>query len=174
MAGVFQVEKPYFNINAANVYGALGSVRHRGVELSLAGKLTDSISVVGGVILIQPRLSGDPIDRGVVGAIPPGPRPRFGLLSITYQPPSWGDFALDTQIYNASGKTAHSDNLVSTRDWTEVNLGARYGFKIWGASASLRAQAQNITNRFVWDVDGGGNFFPRSPQRYMLSLAADF
>ena len=174
VAGVFQVEKPYFNTNAANVYGALGSVRHRGIELSLAGKVTDGISVVGGLILIQPRLSGDPVDRGVVGAVPPGPRPRFGLLSITYQPPSWGDFAIDTQIYNASGKTAHNDDQIYTRGWTEVNLGARYGFKIWGAPASLRAVAQNLTNRFVWDVDNGGNFFPRSPRRYNLSLSVDF
>ncbi len=98
IAGLFQVEKPYYNLNATNVYGALGAVRHRGAEISLAGKISDSISVVGGVIFIQPRLSGEPIDRGLVGRIPPGPRPRFGLLSVTYQPPSWGGFALDAQI----------------------------------------------------------------------------
>lgn len=174
IAGLFQVEKPYYNLNAANVFGALGTVRHRGAEISLAGKIGDSISVVGGVIFIQPRLSGEPIDRGLVGPIPPGPRPRFGLLSITYQPPSWGGFALDTQIYNASGKTAHSDDLLYTRSWTEVNLGARYGFKIGDAPASLRAQVQNVTNHFGWNTDSGGAFFPRSPRRYSANIAVDF
>lgn len=174
IAGLFQVEKPYFNINTANIYGALGSVRHRGAEFSLAGKIGDSVSVVGGLIFIQPRLSGEPVDRGVVGPKPPGPRPRFGLLSITYQPPSWGGFALDSQLNNASGKTAHSDNLISTHGWTEVSLGARYRFKLWDTSASLRAQVQNITNHFVWDVDSGGAFFPRSPRRFSANLAVDF
>jgi iron complex outermembrane receptor protein len=47
IAGVFQVDKPYYNINTSNIYGALGTVRHRGIELSLSGKVGDSITLVG-------------------------------------------------------------------------------------------------------------------------------
>jgi len=32
----------------------------------------------------------------------------------------------------------------------------------------------NITNRFVWDVNSNGGFFPRSPRRFLANLAVDF
>ncbi|MHB1205636.1 MAG: TonB-dependent receptor [Rhodospirillaceae bacterium] len=174
VAGVFQVEKPYFNVNAANVFGNLGTVRHRGVELSLAGTVVEGVSVVGGMTLIQPRLSGDPVDRGVVGRIPPGPRPRFALMSVTYQPPSWGGFSVDAQVYNNSEKTAHSDNLLNSQGWTEFNLGARYNFSFFGAPASLRVQAFNLTNNYAWNADNSGAFFPRAPRRFIANFTADF
>ena len=39
VAGVFQVEQPYFSYDAANFFGPAGTVRHRGIELSIAGRL---------------------------------------------------------------------------------------------------------------------------------------
>jgi iron complex outermembrane receptor protein len=174
VAGVFQVEKPYFNLNAANVYGELGTVRHRGIELSLSGPLFEGLNVVGGMTLIQPRLSGEPVQRGLVGRIPPGPRPRFALLSLTYQPPSWGGFSVDTQVYNNSEKTAHSDNLINSQGWTEVNMGMRYNFTLFSYPASFRAQVSNITNNYAWNADNSGAFFTRAPRRFQMNLTTDF
>ncbi len=55
-----------------------------------------------------------------------------------------------------------------------MNLGARYGFKIGDAPASLRAVVQNVTNHFGWNTDSGGAFFPRSPRRFNANIAVDF
>lgn len=174
VAGVFQVEKPYFNVNAANVFGPLGTVRHRGVELSLSGTLTEGLRVVAGMTLIQARLSGEPVTRGIVGPIPPGPRPRFALASLTYQPPSWGGFSVDAQVFSNSGKVAHSDNLLNSEGWTEFNLGARYAFTFFGAPASLRVQAFNLGNTYAYNSNGSGAFFPRAPRRVLANFTADF
>ncbi len=174
VAGVFQVEKPYFNINAANVFGALGTVRHRGVELSLAGSLFEGLNVVGGTTLIQARLSGEPVDRGLVGRIPLGPRPRSSFVSLTYQPLSWGRFSVDTQVYVNSDKTVRSDNTFNSEGWVEANVGVRYNFTLWDAPASFRAQLSNIANNYAWNSNNSGAFFPRSPRRFLMNLTADF
>ncbi len=34
VAGVFEVKKPYFNLDRTNVWGPFGDVRHRGIEAS--------------------------------------------------------------------------------------------------------------------------------------------
>ncbi len=174
VAGVFQVEKPYFNLNSANVYGALGTVRHRGVELSLAGNLFEGLNVVAGTTLIQPRLSGEPVSRGIVGPIPPGPRPRSSFVNLTYQPQAWGGFSIDGQIYSNSEKTARSDNSFNSEGWVEANVGFRYRFTLWDAPAAVRAQLSNITNNYAWNSDSSGAFFPRSPRRFLVNLTADF
>ena len=38
IAGIFNVEKPYFDLDAAGFFTELGTVEHRGVEVSLAGR----------------------------------------------------------------------------------------------------------------------------------------
>jgi iron complex outermembrane receptor protein len=174
VAGVFQVEKPYFNVNGANVFGALGTVRHRGVELSLAGKLADGLTVVGGAVLIQPRVSGDPVNRGVVGPVPVGPSPRFALLSLQYQVPEVKGLSLDGQVQNGGAQVARPDGRLYIPDWTQFNAGARYVFRAWNTPASVRVQAFNITNAYSWNVSPNGSFSVRSPRNVKITLAADF
>ena len=174
VAGVFQVEKPYFSLNAANVFGPSGQVRHRGIELSLAGRVIEGLTVVGGAVLLQPRVSGDAVDRGIVGRIPLGPRERFALITLQYQPVSWGGLGIDGQVTNNSGQVARTDNRLRVGGITQLNLGARYNFKLADVPASLRAQMQNVTNAFAWNVSNSGSFSPRSPRRFYVTLAADF
>ena len=174
VAGVFQVEKPYFSLNAANVFGPSGQVRHRGIELSLAGRVIEGLTVVGGAVLLQPRVSGDAVDRGIVGRIPLGPRERFALITLQYQPVSWGGLGIDGQVTNNGGQVARTDNRLRVGGITQLNLGARYNFKLADVPASLRAQMQNVTNAFTWNVSNSGSFSPRSPRRFYVTLAADF
>ena len=174
VAGVFQVEKPYFNVNAANVFGPLGAVRHRGLEVSLAGQVIEGLSVVAGMVLLEPRISGDAVDRGIVGPIPVGPKPGNYLFNLQYFPPAWKGFGLDGQVGGTSSQMAHSDNLLKNPGSAYLNLGARYTFKLVEVPTSLRVQVQNVTNAFAWNVNSSGSFFPRSPRRLTASVTADF
>jgi iron complex outermembrane receptor protein len=174
VAGVFQVEKPYFNVNTSNVFGALGTVRHRGVELSVAGKLAEGLTIVGGTVLIEPRVSGDPVDRGVVGAVPVGPAPRFALVSLQYQVPAVKGLSLDGQVQNGSAQVARSDGRLYVPDWTQFNAGARYIFKMYNVPTSVRFQAFNITNAYSWTVSPNGSFSVKSPRNFRITIAADF
>jgi iron complex outermembrane receptor protein len=174
VAGVFQVEKPYFNVNTSNVFGALGTVRHRGVELSVAGKLAEGLTIVGGTVLIEPRVSGDPVNRGVVGPVPVGPAPRFALVSLQYQVPAVQGLSIDGQVQNGSAQVARSDGKLYVPDWTQLNAGARYIFKMYTVPASVRFQAFNITNAYSWTVSPNGSFSVKSPRNFRVTIAADF
>ena len=175
VAGVFEFKRPYFNVNAANVYGPLGAVRHRGVEVSLTGRaFTEGLTLVGGLILLQPRVSGETVARGLIGPIPMGQTPRTVQFSAQYQPPAWGGFSIDSQINSTADQVASADNAFKINGTTMLNVGARYSFKIGAVPASVRAQIQNVANAFGWNIGSSGGFFPKPPRRLIFTLAADF
>jgi len=174
VAGVFQVEKPYFTLNAQNVFGPSGHVRHRGIELSLAGRLIEGLTAVGGVVLLEPRVSGDAVDRGVIGEVPVALRGRVALLNLQYQPPEWRGFGVDGSVTNLSGQYSRNDNSYKVGGITTFDIGMRYNFRVNDVPASFRAQMQNVLNTFAWNVNPSGNFGTHSPRKFRLSLAADF
>lgn len=69
---------------------------------------------------------------------------------------------------------ARPDNLLETPAFTQLNLGLRYVFTAKGVPSSLRAQVQNVTNAYGWQASSSGQFFPRTPRRVIVTLAADF
>lgn len=174
VAGLFQVEKPYFNLDRNDVFGPLGQVRNRGVEMSLAGPLAPGLTVVAGAVMIDPRLSGDPVSRGLVGPVPVGPAPLTGQISLQYAPASWHGFSLDGALNSGSAQVASIDNRLKVPAWTEFNLGARYTFKVRGVPASIRAQLANAANAFIWGVNPDGSFWTQAPQNFRVTFAADF
>lgn len=174
VAGVFEVQKPYFNLDAATVFGPLGHVRNRGLEISVTGEIAPGLDLVAGMTLLQPRLSGEPVDRGIVGPVPIGPRPRYSTLSLTYRPAAWENFSIDLLVTESSARVAHNDNVLKLPAWVDVTLGARYAFRLYGAPAALRVRALNVTNNYGWTLTNGGGFFPRPARRVISSLTVDF
>ncbi len=72
VAGAFSISKPYFNLDPASRYRQLGTLTNRGIELSLTGKLAPGLSLVGGMLLLDPRISGEAVDSGLIGRRPVG------------------------------------------------------------------------------------------------------
>ncbi len=174
VAGVFQVEKPYFNVNAANIYGPFGDVRHRGIEFSLTGQPIPGLRMLGGFVLIDPRISGDAVDQGLIGPVSVSIKTRSVLLSLNYQPKEWRGFGIEGTAQHTGPMFAHPDNMLKLKDNTLFNVGARYNFNVKGVPASIRVQALNVTDVFTWNVTYTGNFLQRPPRRYVVTLAADF
>jgi iron complex outermembrane recepter protein len=174
VAGVFEVKKPYFNLDRANVWGPFGEVRHRGIEASLAGQPFEGLNVVAGIMLLQARVRGDAVDRGLLGKVPVGQFPRNSLIQIQYQPAAWNGFGIDMSFYEGGGQMTVPDNSFKSDGYRQLNAGIRYYFKIGKAPASFRANVYNITNAYDWNIGGAGAWFPRSNRRYTFNLAADF
>lgn len=173
VAGVFQVEKPYFTVNTANRYGPAGNVRHRGVEFSATGQIIEGLRAVGGFVLIDPRISGDAVDKGLIGPVEISPKPRSVLMSLQYQPAMWRGFGIDGQVNHVGPQFVHLNNELRIKGTTQFNVGARYNFKISAVPASLRFQALNVNDVFTWNITPTSAFLVRPPRRYVLTLAAD-
>jgi iron complex outermembrane receptor protein len=181
VAGVFDVRKPYFNLDADLVYRELGTVRHRGVELSLAGQPIEGLSVVAGAVLLDADVSGEVVDLGRIGPKPVGTTKRIVRANFDYRLPFLDGVSVDLGITNQAAQVASAlsyaelgGKQLTTDPQTIFDIGARYRFEAGGTPATLRAQVTNVFDTYRWKVGGNSAFRFIDERRVMLSLAADF
>lgn len=175
VAGLFDIRKPYFQIDVADgVYRVLGDVRHRGAELSLSGEPADGLNVVAGAVLLDPRVTGAAVEDGRLGVRPIGRTRTVLNLYLDYRPPSFDRLSIDFGLLYNGRRVARADNSLYLPARTTLDLGARYRFRIGAAPATLRVQVKNLTNRFGWRVFSSGGFSPNLKRRAVASITADF
>ena len=174
VAGLFDVRKPYFNTDEANVYTILGDVRHRGVELSLSGNPVDNLSIVAGAVLMEPRVTGEAVELGRVGRKPLGQSATILRGNADYRMPFLPGVSLDLAVSWYGERPASRDNLVSVDPYALIDLGARYRFKLGKSPATFRVQMQNVTNAYAWSIVGSNSYGLMDKRRFTAFLAADF
>ena len=175
VATVFEIKKPYLSLNNVNLFTQVGDVRHRGVEISVAGEVVEGVRIVAGSVFLQARISGDLVNQGRIGRVPIGRTPRFTRFDVDYAPKVWNGLSLDMQIDNHSSRVATADNLARIPGRTLVNLGGRYKFKAFDTPASVRFQVRNVFDTFAWDINVSQlSFVTEEQRRFLLTLAADF
>jgi iron complex outermembrane receptor protein len=181
VAGVFDVRKPYFNLDPDRVFRELGTVRHRGIELSLAGQPIEGLSVVAGAVFLDADVSGEAVDLGIIGRKPVGTTRRTMRANFDYRLPFFEPLSVDLGINSLAGKVASAleyselgGRQLTTEPLTTFDMGARYRFKAGAAPATLRAQVTNVFNLYRWNVFSNSSFRFTDTRRFLLSLAADF
>ena len=157
VVGLFEVTKPYFNLDAANSFRQLGEVRSRGLEASFSGPVTPHLNVVAGAVLLSPRITANVpgVGRRPVGAVN-----ATCTLSADWRPPWLPGVSFDAGVWHVSSRTATVSNLVAIPAQTFVEIGGRYRFKLAGASATLRVEVENLFNRQGYDLYGAGAYRP--------------
>lgn len=174
IAGLFDVRRPYFELDTDNVFRVLGEVKHQGAEISLTAKPVTGLNLVAGAVLMRPRVTGEAVEQGRLGERPLG---RVGTtldLRIDYQPPAFSALSVDLGINYTGDRAARIDNSLFIPQRAIIDLGTRYRFRLGRTPAVLRAQIANLTNTFGWNVTGGGGFQFIPSRRFNLSLSADF
>jgi iron complex outermembrane receptor protein len=146
VAGVFDVSKPYFNLGADGRFDALGRVVNRGIESSLVGPVTRHLSVVAGAVLLWPQVTGEAVERGLVGPRPVGALSQRLEFSADWRPPLAPGLSLDVVASHRSPEITTVNNRVSLPRRTFVDAGARYAFKFGKTSAVARVQIGNLFN----------------------------
>jgi iron complex outermembrane recepter protein len=175
VAGLFEVKKPFFELDQRGIFGPLGNVRHRGFEASLSGNLAPGLTVVGGLVGLKARLSGPLVSNGTMGEIPPGTVPLTGLFSVQYGPQSWNGFSIDGRVAHNDSYTANVENSFKSESITLVDIGARYRFRMADNPALLRLQVTNLFDTWEWQVEGTQRQLRASPRRkVMLQLTVDY
>lgn len=174
VVGAFEVEKPYFTTDERNVFTTLGAVRHRGMELSLTGSPTKTLSVVAGAVLMEPRVTGDAVESGRVGDEPIGQTSRHLRANVEYRPALAPGLSFDVAIANYGDRTASRDARSEVPGYTSIDVGARYRFELGNVPATLRVQAANVTDEFTWNINGNNSFGLTDGRRYLAQLAVDW
>ncbi|WP_158549410.1 TonB-dependent siderophore receptor [Lysobacter silvisoli] len=174
VAGGFDVRKPYFVTDENNVFGPLGEVRHRGMELSLSGALNDRFNLVAGAVLMRPRVSGAAVREGRVGERPIGQAERVLRGDLEYRPPALPGWSFDVAMSHYGERVASRDGVNRLPAYTLADVGARYRFKLGAAPASLRLLVANVGDTYAWNLYGHNSFGLTDGRRYVVQLAVDF
>ncbi len=174
IVGVFEVQKPYFNIDPVRRFRQLGIVSNRGVEISLAGTLAPGLTVVAGTLLLDPKISGPDVDAQVLGARPLGSFKRHSIANFDWKPKGQTAWSFDVALDSFSGATGDIANSFEAAPRETLGIGARYRFNIGGAKVLARAQVQNLFDDFGWKVSSSGGFTYTLARTFLFSLAADY
>lgn len=175
IAGGFAITKPYYNLDPGLRYRQLGSLRNRGLEFSLTGQLRPGLTVVGGTMLLDPRISGEAVTNGQIGPRPVGQIRRRTVLTVDWRAKAGkGPLSLDVSVESLSSRTGNAANTLVAPPRTTLNLGGRYRFKAAGADWLVRPVLLNVFDEYGWNVSPSGGFTYIPPRSLTLQLVADF
>lgn len=169
VAALFDISKPTAGFDQTSRYGVVGDIRHRGVEFSIAGEVVPGLSTSSGLVWFEPTISGEAVDRGLIGKRPLGLSSFRAQAGFDYAVPQIRGLSIDTQV-NVEGQQRATDRyLVGAK--TTADLGVRYRFSLKNRPVAVRGRISNLTDEHAWSGDSG--FYRRDIGRtYTLSLEA--
>jgi iron complex outermembrane receptor protein len=175
IAGVFEIEKPYFNLDSHHVDRALGRQCASGLELSLSGEVMRNLNVSAALLWGEFKVSGPDLGTEGIGSQALNQARVTTTLDATYSLPRLPSLSLDLSIFHFSWYPASVDNVVRAPPGTTVALGGRYRFELLGAAATLRLQVANLTNTYYWNLGfTSPEFSQYHPRAYFGYLTVDF
>ena len=172
LVGVFEITKPYFNLDANLRFRDLGQLRHRGVEVSIAGQVLPGLNVVAGTLFLDADVSGELVDNGTIGGKPVASIERRSIGSIDYRFPD-SPFSIDAVVEETAERVANLKNTVVVPPRAVLAIGGRYRFNIGKSNVLVRAQVGNVFNNYGYGVGGSGFYVYNLPRRFSVTLSAD-
>jgi len=174
IAGVFEIEKPYFNLDTSNVDRVLGLQRATGFEGSVSGEVVRNLDVTAAVLVGEVKVIGPNLNAEGVGSMAFGQPRVTASVNASYKLPQRPAISVDIAAFHFGRAPASLDNVAQNPSQTVLALGGRYRFTILGAPATLRVQVQNLTNSYFWNL-GYSPGFSQFPSRGVFGyLTADF
>ena len=173
IVGVFEIQKPYFNFDTNNIDRQLGVQRARGAELSLSGEVLPNLNVAVGALLGEVTIMGSNLAAEGVGTTAFGQPHNQGSINADYKLPWVPALSADITVVHFGTSPASVDDVTQNPAQTELFIGGRYRFKLWGAPATLRVQVQNATNIYFWNMGYSPGFSQSQPRSYFAYFSAD-
>ena len=167
---LFQSKKPITGFDGNNKFEIVDDQTNNGLELMAYGKPLDSLTVLGGVSLLDTDVDGE-------DAI--GSPDTQANLNVDWAVPGTEGLSLDGRVIYTSSQYTNAANTQKIPDWTRLDLGARYLIPVGDAKMlTLRARVENVADADYWASAGG---FPGSsyltvgaPRTVMLSGTYEF
>ena len=166
----FQVEKEFVGLRPDGVYAPLGDVRHRGIEVSLSGPLSDSTSLILGGMAMKPSVTGEFVDRALFSNRPVGISSTLAVASIDHHLTSAPDWSIDGKITWRGPRAANAANSSRAPGKVSFSVGTRYNFSVAGHPATMRMFASNLFTTRPWTVKPTGLFEPGEPFTVRLNV----
>ncbi|MDG2522516.1 TonB-dependent receptor [Caulobacter segnis] len=174
IAATFDASKPTTGLRADNVFTLVGQVRHRGVEASLAGDIRPGTSVVIGGMWMDPKVSGELVDSGQIGALATGLSRAVINANIEQTLPFAPGWSVDANLGWWSGRKVTAASDFQAQANAQLLVGTRYRFKIADNDAVFRAAVVNALDDRGWWGDPAEYIWKQGPRTYRASLTVTF
>lgn len=153
-ASGFALAKPYPNLNPLGQFDFIGIIRHRGVELSLAGQPINGLDLLAGALYLNAEVD-QTVDK-LRRSFPAVGQPRYRLLlSANYQLPETEKISLDGSVTFQGGRVAKLNPVVQAPDYALLNAGIRYQIR---PNIVARAELRNIFDTYGYTVSSTSAF----------------
>jgi iron complex outermembrane receptor protein len=175
IAGIFEIEKPYFNTDSRNVDRELGTQRATGLELSLSGEVIRDLNITAAMLYGDVQVLGPDLKAEGIGSAALNQARLTAIVNASYRLTRQPALSADISVFHFGSYPASIDDVAQGHPATLIALGGRYRFKVLGAPATLRMQIQNLTNVYFWNLSFAGPIFSQYPPRaFFAYLTADF
>lgn len=171
-AGLFEIVKPTTGFDEQGRFGLQGTVRHRGVELSLSGPLTDRLTIATGAVFLDPENSGPAVETGLIAHWPAGQSRLTAQFNMEYRLPVPANLSVDVQLTHNSTQPADMADRFRTGANSLFDIGARYRLALAGRPTTLRFRVQNLLNDRSWSASGSGTLSRVRPRAFTLTALA--
>ncbi|WP_439105612.1 TonB-dependent receptor [Congregibacter sp.] len=173
VAGIFEIEKPFFGFDEDRFFGEQGMQINRGVELSVAGPVTEELQLVLGTVFYDVILTGDAVDSGALADSPAGALNRSTTLNLDYRPQWAPGWSFDLGLTSRGEQNADSQGLVIIDPYTLLDLGLRRQFSFADNDVVIRGRLTNLFDEFAWNADSTGAYRYIPPRALSVSLRMD-
>lgn len=173
---LFQIKKGFEYTDVTNTYVRAGEQTHRGLELSAQGNATRDLKYSLSLLALHMQQSGTgqaDVDNKRTTNVP-----AFKSTAVLeYAVPSVAGLKVNGTWHYSGKKAFDAQNTLFVPGYHVFDLGTAYGMTVAGYKTTLRANIDNVTDKFYWrDVTPqlGGYLFPGAPRTVRVSAQFDF
>lgn len=149
-----------------------GEQRHRGLELTAAGRLARGWDLSTGLMVLDPTASGTGSGAND-GKRPVGVPTATANVWLSHDVSAVRGLSLQGGVFHTSAQYADAANTLRVPAWTRVDLGARYEMRWGGTRYSVAASVENVADDSHWTGAQSGLLVLSDPRTYKLTLRAE-
>lgn len=170
-AALFDIDRPGYYTNAANVFVADGEQHYRGVELATQGQLTRRLAWQTSAQFLQPEFAG--INASYNGKLPENASKRTASAFLSYAfDDAMPGLSVNSGMYYTGRRPVNDLNQAWLGGVTLWTAGARYVNQPLGKRTTWQANIENLGDKRYW-AGAGGRLAAGAPRTVKLSVKVD-
>jgi iron complex outermembrane receptor protein len=169
-AALFRIQKANaFTDPVTNIYSLDGEEVHTGGEVTLGGKVTNDLTLIGGFTILNAEVTKTST-AGLSGKSPLGVPSVMGSLYAEYGVPRVPGLTLSAGVSYTAREWVNSPNTLSIPAVVLADIGVRYKTELFGAVTTFRLQVNNLNGEDYWTSKGDTLIYPGNPRTVAVSV----
>ncbi|KQQ32515.1 TonB-dependent receptor [Duganella sp. Leaf126] len=170
-AAVFDIDRPGYYTNTANVFVADGQQNYRGIELSTQGQLTRALAWQTSAQVLRPEFRN--IGRAYDGKLPENAARQTASAFLSYALDTVAPgLSVNSGAYYTGRRPVNDLNQAWLGGNTLFALGGRYVGQAFGKRTTWQVNVENLGDKQVW-AGAGTRLAAGAPRTVKLSMQVD-